>query len=194
MMLKWYKKYEGECVVAMAIKITEWDIVSSKKNGKEYWILQGYCLGVPIKVPVKKIKLIRIGLNVKGKKFWYYCEYNERKIRTGSVMDDEGFQWGSEVHVKKKSDGILDDLFEGRIYPAECVVVKTEEYKNVIKGIEKNMTYFQEKMSEEDFVKLENLYTLMLEGQNMMNKEQFKCGLGMGVLLMKEIYEYSVRV
>lgn len=38
---------------------------------------------------------------------------------------------------------------------------------------------------------MEVLYSMLMESQNMLCKEQFKYGFAMGVLLMKEAYELS---
>lgn len=43
---------------------------------------------------------------------------------------------------------------------------------------------------KEDYEKLERLNDRLADSQNIQNKEQFKYGFAMGVLLMKEVYEH----
>ena len=82
----------------MNIRIKDWDIIGAQRNGKEAWVLQGYCYsipglfkGIPVKALVKEVRLIRIGLIVKCS-IWFYCEYAERKKGKDSILDDEGFR------------------------------------------------------------------------------------------------------
>ena len=84
---------------------------------------------------------------------------------------------------------LLDELFEGRIYPSENVFPKTDEFKLVMHESDKLIKYFQERMSKEESKKMEELHSLLMKSQNMLCKEQFKYGFAMGVLLMKEVYE-----
>ena len=86
---------------------------------------------------------------------------------------------------------LLDELFEGRIYPSENVFPKTDEFKFVMHESDKLIKYFQERMSKDDSKKMEELHSLLMVSQNMLCKEQFKYGFAMGVLLMKEVYDLS---
>ena len=47
-----------------------------------------------------------------------------------------------------------------------------------------------ERELKEDYEKLERLNDRLADSQNIQNKEQFKYGFAMGVLLMKEVYEH----
>ena len=84
---------------------------------------------------------------------------------------------------------ILDALFEGRIYPAENVFPKSDEYKAIMNKAEMIIEELQKNKSSEDWDKLEKFYSLMLESQNMFSREQFKYGFTIGMLLMKEMYD-----
>ena len=84
---------------------------------------------------------------------------------------------------------ILEAIFNGEIYPAETVVPKSEKFREAGQAIADIMRYFEQTLSKEDYEKLERLNDRLADSQNIQNKEQFKYGFAMGVLLMKEIYE-----
>ena len=76
----------------MSIRIKDWDIIRGQRNGKEVWVLKGYCYSIPglfkgihVKALVKEVRLIRIGLMVKCS-IWYYCEYADRKKGKESIF------------------------------------------------------------------------------------------------------------
>ena len=54
---------------------------------------------------------------------------------------------------------LLDELFEGRIYPSENVFPKTDEFKFVMHESDKLIKYLQERMSKDDSKKMEEFLT-----------------------------------
>ena len=85
---------------------------------------------------------------------------------------------------------ILDAIFDGQIYPSETVVPKCKAFWEANEAATNIMSYFEQKLSKEDYEKLERLNDRLADSQNIQNKEQFKYGFAMGVLLMKEVYEH----
>lgn len=83
---------------------------------------------------------------------------------------------------------ILDAIFDGQIYPSETVVPKCKAFWEANEAATNIMSYFEQKLSKEDYEKLERLNDRLADSQNIQNKEQFKYGFAMGVLLMKEVY------
>ena len=70
---------------------------------------------------------------------------------------------------------ILEALFNGELYPSENVVPKSDKFR-------------QEKLSKEDYERLERLMDRNADEGNMTNEEQFKYGFTLGVLMMCEIF------
>ena len=85
---------------------------------------------------------------------------------------------------------VLDTIFDGQIYPSETVVPKCKAFWEANEAAPTIMSYFEQKLSKEDYEKLERLNDRLADSQNIQNKEQFKYGFAMGVLLMKEVYEH----
>ena len=83
---------------------------------------------------------------------------------------------------------ILEALFNGEIYPSENVVPRSDKFREVASGIHEAMTYFEQKLSKEDYARLEQLCDRHADEGCMTNEEQFKYGFTMGALLMCEIF------
>ena len=84
---------------------------------------------------------------------------------------------------------ILEAIFNGQIYPAETVVPKCRQFRDAGEAIASIMTYFEQKLSKEDYNKLEKFNDHFADSQCLQTEEHFKYGFAMGVLLMKEVYE-----
>lgn len=84
---------------------------------------------------------------------------------------------------------IMEAIFNGQIYPAETVVPKCRQFRDAREAIAGIMTYFEQKLSKEDYDKLEKLNDHFADSQCLQTEEHFKYGFAMGVLLMKEVYE-----
>lgn len=83
---------------------------------------------------------------------------------------------------------ILEALFNGGIYASEDIVPKSERFRLTAERISEAMTYFEGKLSPEDYAMLEKLCDSYADEGNMTNECQFKYGFTMGVLLMCEIF------
>lgn len=83
---------------------------------------------------------------------------------------------------------ILEALFNGGIYASEDIVPKSERFRLTAERISETMTYFEGKLSPEDYTILEKLCDSYADEGNMTNECQFKYGFTMGVLLMCEIF------
>ena len=83
---------------------------------------------------------------------------------------------------------ILEAIFNGQIYPAETVVPKCKKFRDAGEAVANIMAYFEQKLSKEDYDKLENLNDHLADRQCLQTEEHFKFCFAMGVLLMCEIF------
>ena len=83
---------------------------------------------------------------------------------------------------------ILEALFNGELYPSENVVTKSDKFRQAGAEISDTMRFFEEKLSKEDYERLERLMDRNADEGNMTNEEQFKYGFTLGVLMMCEIF------
>lgn len=83
---------------------------------------------------------------------------------------------------------VLSELFRGKIYPDEQIVPNDPEYRNVNNKISDEMDCFEERLSREDFDKLEELYGLYSESSFIMEEHSFAYGFKLGTLLMTEVF------
>lgn len=84
---------------------------------------------------------------------------------------------------------ILEAIFNGQIYPADDVVPKGKDYKAIREEIAESINDFEQTMNENEYANMEKLIDNMTDLQSMKNKEHFKYGFSLGVLMMKEIYD-----
>ena len=83
---------------------------------------------------------------------------------------------------------ILEALFNGELYPSENVVPKSDKFRQAGAEISDTMRFFEEKLSKEDYERLERLMDRNADEGNMTNEEQFKYGFTLGVLMRCEIF------
>ena len=83
---------------------------------------------------------------------------------------------------------VLEALFHGEIYPSENVVPKSDKFRQNGMEMTELMNYFEQKLSPEDYDRLEQLCNRHCDEGNMTNEEQFKYGFTMGALLMCEVF------
>ena len=79
-------------------------------------------------------------------------------------------------------------LFNGGIYASEDIVPKSDRFRQTAAHISETMTYFEGKLSKEDYTLLEKLRDSHADESNMTNECQFKYGFTLGVLMMCEIF------
>lgn len=83
---------------------------------------------------------------------------------------------------------ILDDLFEGKIYPAENVVSSEKEFRDAIQEMERLMKYMEQKLNKEEYEAFEKYNGCMLDIQNLQCRAFFKHGYSLG-LQKSKIFE-----
>ena len=85
---------------------------------------------------------------------------------------------------------ILEALFNGEIYPAEQIIPQSDEYKAECKAVSKLMDELKSTLDGDQYTRIEELHRHMSTTQCMESREQFRYGLSMGLLMMKEAYEH----
>ena len=83
---------------------------------------------------------------------------------------------------------ILEAIYNGEIYPAENVVPKSQRFRKATEEVARITTYFEDKLSKEDYALLETLCDNYADETSETGEAQFKCGFTMGILLMCEIF------
>lgn len=82
---------------------------------------------------------------------------------------------------------ILEELYEGNIYPDELIVSKDPEYRPLNKRISDMLAMWKKKLSEDDYNQLENLLDLRSQSSSMEASESFMYGFKLGTLIMMEV-------
>lgn len=84
---------------------------------------------------------------------------------------------------------VLDDLYCGRIYPAEQVVPPDKEHRRIYRNIGEQLTELQEKLSKEQMDLVNQFHDQVIKVHGMDLKANFQYGFSLGLMLMKEVYE-----
>jgi len=84
---------------------------------------------------------------------------------------------------------IIDNIYDGKLYPSEQVVSKNPRYIEADNAVNKLMIECEEKLSKEDYARLDEICDRMADCQDIMAREFFKLGFSMGLLMMKEAIE-----
>lgn len=82
---------------------------------------------------------------------------------------------------------ILEELYNGRIYPAERIVPQDPEYRPINRKIGEEKEYLKKKLSEEDLNRLSELEDMYTKSTSIEESESFSYGFKLGSLLMIEI-------
>ena len=82
---------------------------------------------------------------------------------------------------------ILEELYDGNIYPDELIISKDPEYRPLNKRISDMLAMWKKKLSEEDYNQLETLLDLRSESSSMEASESFMYGFRLGALIMIEV-------
>lgn len=88
---------------------------------------------------------------------------------------------------------ILELLYNGRIYPAEAIMSQDERFVKAEANVNRMYEELHSRLSEPDKKQLEQLREEMYESQFYAEEEHFRYGLTLGMMLVKEIYEYGAR-
>lgn len=83
---------------------------------------------------------------------------------------------------------ILEELYEGNIYPDELIVSKDPEYRPLNKKISDTMEMWKKKLSEDDYNQLEALLDLRSELSSIEASESFMYGFRLSALIMIEVF------
>lgn len=79
---------------------------------------------------------------------------------------------------------ILEDLYNGRIYPLEEIVPKEKNYRSISKEAGVFREYFREKIAQEDKEKFNQWDTLVHDTHDMECYANFSYGFRLGILLL----------
>jgi hypothetical protein len=81
---------------------------------------------------------------------------------------------------------VLRELFDGKIYPSECIKPDTPEYRAALKVLEAEKEYFFKTLSGEDNKKFKRTNDLYFEIIDIYSYESFVYGFRLAVALMSE--------
>ncbi len=84
---------------------------------------------------------------------------------------------------------IMDLIFEGQIYPEEQAVPDSPEYRSVCRTMSDTMERLSKELSPKEYDEIEKLCDLVAYEDEFVNKECFRYGFGLGILLMQEVYQ-----
>lgn len=82
---------------------------------------------------------------------------------------------------------ILEELYNGNINPSETMIPTNPNFRPVTGRISNAMDNWKDKLSPEDFKKLEALLDLFTEADCMEISEAFTGGFKLGALIMMEV-------
>jgi predicted metallo-beta-lactamase superfamily hydrolase len=82
---------------------------------------------------------------------------------------------------------ILEELYDGNIYPAELIVSKDPEYRPLNQEISNTMKIWRSKLSEGDYEQLEALMDLRCKSTSMEASATFMYGFRLGAVIMIEV-------
>lgn len=84
---------------------------------------------------------------------------------------------------------ILEALYTGELYPAETIVPDSTKYSDARKAVTELMKDLEDKLDKDNYTKVKELYDTIYSASGIEMMEQFKFGIALGILLMKEINE-----
>ena len=82
---------------------------------------------------------------------------------------------------------ILEELFDGSIYPDVLIISRDPEYYPLNKKISGTMEMWKNKLSEDDFKELENLLDLRSQSDSMHAAASFMYGFKLGAAIIIEV-------
>lgn len=84
---------------------------------------------------------------------------------------------------------VLEELYNGNIRPNELNISQSSEYKEKHKLIVDELNLLKTELSDEQFKKIEKLFDLHYEVENILYRENFIYGFKLGSTLMHEVFE-----
>lgn len=82
---------------------------------------------------------------------------------------------------------ILENLYDGSIYPDELIISKDPEYRPLSKEISNTLEMWKKKLSKDDFEQLEALLDLRCKSSSMDATASFMYGFKLGAMIMIEV-------
>ncbi|SDH99937.1 DUF6809 family protein [Desulfosporosinus hippei] len=82
---------------------------------------------------------------------------------------------------------ILEELYNGNLYPSELIVSKDPKYRPLNRRISEIGAIWKKKLSEDEYNQLETLLDLRSQSSSMEATESFVCGFRLGALIMIEV-------
>ena len=82
---------------------------------------------------------------------------------------------------------ILEELYDGHIFPAELIVTKNPEYRPLNRKISDIKETWKKKLSEDDYKLLEAFLELRCESNAMEASASFEYGFKLGAMIMLEV-------
>lgn len=82
---------------------------------------------------------------------------------------------------------LLEELYNGNLFPCENVRPIAPRYNEVCREIDKEIEFWQKKLCQEEFKKIENLILLSCEQSDFDCKENFVQGFKMGAMMVIEV-------
>ena len=87
------------------------------------------------------------------------------------------------------SKSILEKLYNGEIYPAEKINVRTEAYKQLNNKISDEKEYFMATISKDDKMRFEELGNMELDRSSAFGTENFTYGFRLGAKMVLNIMQ-----
>ena len=84
---------------------------------------------------------------------------------------------------------ILEEIFNGRFYPCETVVVNLQRYKQALTVCSGLMDTLSKRLSKEDYALVEELRAQVAIAQCEENESHFKYGFSAGLFVQQEAHE-----
>lgn len=84
---------------------------------------------------------------------------------------------------------IIEAFYDGKIRVWERKVVMTDERREIEKNIQREKQYFSEKMSPDDYQRLERLENLFISADHSEDVDLYTYSFSLGALLMLEILD-----
>lgn len=81
---------------------------------------------------------------------------------------------------------IMEELYNGKIYPSEQVLPADKGYREANRKVDQLISKLEGNLSKEDYAKMDKICDCLTDTQDIMCMEFFRLGLSMGLLLMKE--------
>lgn len=82
---------------------------------------------------------------------------------------------------------ILEELYNGKIYPAELIISKDTQYRTLNQKFSDKMESWKNKLTEDDYMQLEALLDLRNETSEMESMASYMYGFKLGALIMVEV-------